>query len=122
MKCVICGYDDNGTGDSAHMCSTKPYLPRDCKHGQLARSCEICGLEAENAQLKEELAARAWQPIETAPKDMFSRLYRVRGYCVQGFVDAAGILQSQNDRYEWQKMVANPTHWMPLPAAPGAKL
>ena len=26
---------------------------RDCKHGQLARSCEICGLEAENAQLKE---------------------------------------------------------------------
>lgn len=142
---------------------------RDCKHGQLARSCEICGLEAadaierlsiasneefpalvlsvalsatdmqvihtylgahaiqaqapmkaENEQLKAELAAREWQPIETAPKDMFSRLYRVRGYCVQGFVDAAGILQSQNDRYEWQKMVAAPTHWMQLPAAPGA--
>ena len=52
MKCVTCGYDDNGTGDSAHMCSTKPFRPRDCKHGQLARSCEICGLEAENAQLK----------------------------------------------------------------------
>lgn len=37
---------------------------RDCKHGQLARSCEICGLEAENAALKatisrqEEGAAR----------------------------------------------------------------
>ena len=78
-------------------------------------------LEAENAQLKAELASREWQPIETAPKDMFSRLYRVRGYCVQGFVDAAGILQSQNDRYEWQKMVAAPTHWMPLPTPPGAK-
>mgnify|MGYP000971375750 CR=1 FL=1 len=30
---------------------------RDCKHGQLARSCEICGLEAENAALNAELAA-----------------------------------------------------------------
>ena len=30
---------------------------RDCKHGQLARSCEICGLEAENAALKAELTA-----------------------------------------------------------------
>lgn len=41
MKCATCGYDDKGTGDSAHMCSTKPYLPRDCKHGQLARSREM---------------------------------------------------------------------------------
>ena len=30
---------------------------RDCKHGQLARSCEICGLEAENERL--EIVAKA---------------------------------------------------------------
>ena len=37
---------------------------RDCKHGQLARSCEICGLEAENAALRAELAAmRDQKPV-----------------------------------------------------------
>lgn len=37
---------------------------RDCKHGLLARSCEICGLEAEVAQLKAELAAmREQRPV-----------------------------------------------------------
>ena len=37
---------------------------RDCKHGQLARSCEICGLEADlesQAEYVKELQARlAW--------------------------------------------------------------
>jgi NMD protein affecting ribosome stability and mRNA decay len=38
--------------------------PRDCKHGHLARSCEICQLEADNAALRvlveehEELKAK----------------------------------------------------------------
>lgn len=37
---------------------------RDCKHGLLARSCEICGLEAEVAQRKAELAAmREQRPV-----------------------------------------------------------
>ena len=29
---------------------------RDCKHGHLARACEICDLEAKLAALEEELA------------------------------------------------------------------
>ena len=29
-----------------------------CKHGQLARSCEICELELENAELRQQLATR----------------------------------------------------------------
>ena len=29
---------------------------RDCKHGQLARSCEICQLEADNAALQSRVA------------------------------------------------------------------
>lgn len=32
-------------------------MTRDCKHGQLARSCNICELEAENERLK---AALEW--------------------------------------------------------------
>ena len=32
--------------------------PRDCKHGQLARSCELCELERENVALREQLAEK----------------------------------------------------------------
>lgn len=59
-----------------------------------------------------------WLPIESAPDDMFPKLYRVRGFCVQGFVDATGMLCVQNDREPWRKMRGTPTHWMPLPASP----
>ena len=61
-----------------------------------------------------------WLPIETAPKDMESRLFRVNDFCVQGFIDATGVLCAQNDRQPWRKMHGKPTHWMPIPAAPGA--
>lgn len=76
-------------------------------------------------QLGQEQAApgavvEGWQPIETAPKDMAARIYRVNGYAIQGFVDAAGIYNVQNERGEWRKMRGIPTHWMPLPAAPSA--
>jgi len=59
-----------------------------------------------------------WHPIETVPNDMASRLYLVKGFCVQGFVDATGVLCAQNDRQTWRKMAGKPTHWMPLPKAP----
>lgn len=62
-----------------------------------------------------------WQPIETAPKDMASRLYLVGRYCVQGFTDAAGELNVQSEvSPHWRKMRTKPTHWMPLPPAPTA--
>lgn len=61
----------------------------------------------------------AWQPIETAPKDMAARLYLTDGCCVQGFVDATGRLMVQNEAFpHWRLMRGKPTHWMPLPAAP----
>ena len=31
--------------------------PRDCEHGQLARSCEICELKRELTEARKELAA-----------------------------------------------------------------
>ena len=40
---------------------------RDCKHGQLARSCEICELEAERDALAAEVA-RAQRLEETAER------------------------------------------------------
>jgi hypothetical protein len=62
--------------------------------------------------------AYQWQPIETAPKDMAPRLYRVNGRCVQGFVDATDMLCTQTDYQPWRKMHGTPTHWMPLPKPP----
>ena len=68
-------------------------------------------------------AQPGWRSIESEPQDFASRLYLVNGFCVQGFVDAAGILCAQNDRQPWRKMHGKPTHWMPLPplAAPSTK-
>lgn len=62
-----------------------------------------------------------WQPIDTAPKDMASRLYLLGRYCVQGFTDAAGELMVQSEiSPHWRKMRGKPTHWMPLPSPPEA--
>jgi riboflavin synthase alpha subunit len=50
---------------------------------------------------------------------MAPRLYRVGGFCVQGFVDATGELMAQSEvSPHWRKMRGKPTHWMPLPAGP----
>lgn len=66
--------------------------------------------------------AIAWLPIESAPKDMGARLFLVDGYCVQGFMDATGVLNVQSEiSPHWRKMRGTPTHWMPLPPAPGAQ-
>jgi hypothetical protein len=75
-------------------------------------------LLARITELEAQLAAVAWQPISTAPKDSFSRLYMVNGRCVQGFFDATGMLCAQTDYQPWRKMYGNPTHWMPLPKPP----
>lgn len=61
----------------------------------------------------------SWQPIETVPQDMASRLFLVKGFCVQGFVDATGTLMVQSEvSPHWRKMRNKPTHWLPLPAKP----
>jgi len=44
--------------------------PRDCKHGRLARSCEICAMEEEIDDLKWELSvAREAQRCECSSDD-----------------------------------------------------
>lgn len=60
-----------------------------------------------------------WQPIETAPNDLGSRLYLVGRFCVQGFRDVTGTLMAQTEiSPHWRKMRGKPTHWMPLPESP----
>lgn len=41
---------------------------RDCKHGQLARSCEICELERERDELKKHLAEHQALVVSVMPK------------------------------------------------------
>ena len=46
----------NATGGNADAPSTVPY--RDCAHGHLARSCEICEFIGETGSLRAQLAQR----------------------------------------------------------------
>jgi hypothetical protein len=70
-----------------------------------------------------------WQPIETAPKDGTRILAVIPGFAVSiawWFHDAQKWMTTDAEDYpddeSWNYTVANteyqPTHWMPLPAAP----
>lgn len=63
------------------------------------------------------LAAPQWQPIETAPKDGSEILL-----CSKKGRIANGVWMTATDRvgaWLWPYIKVEPTHWMPLPAAPG---
>lgn len=56
-----------------------PPTTRDCRHGRLARTCEVCELEAENAALKrrvEELETARHTNQDTEPCSPDCRLCR----------------------------------------------
>lgn len=88
-----------------------------------AKDAEIATLKSHLADAQELIQKMmvkpdGWLPIETAPKGYESRLFRVNGFCIQGFTDATGVLCAQNDRQSRRKMHGKPTHWMPVPTAP----
>lgn len=104
-------------------------LGETCEHGALRRQCEICHREADIAELRAKLAEMQWQPIETAPKDGTNIMVTCPrlGVCCPAHWD--------NDQYakkprpywtHWGERIwgitwvrnDQPTHWMPLPAAP----
>ncbi len=80
----------NATGGNWDAPSTAPR--RDCVHGQLARSCEICDLRAQLAQREAELAAlrekaRAWEALAREAVEEFddARRYASDGYASEYF-------------------------------------
>lgn len=80
-----------------------------------------------NAQWLEAIKPKdsAWQPIETAPKDMT----QVLGYVENGYVEDSVVVMCwftyANGRACWETVdgesEVDPTHWMPLPNPPPAK-
>ena len=81
-------------------------------------------LDAAASERAQELAGRLtvpqWQPIETVPKDGSVMLYAHMIYCGKKRFGTLG--EPQQHEFAWRcdssGRFANPTHWMPLPAAP----
>lgn len=68
-----------------------------------------------------------WEPIETAPKDGTSILIFYKGQAIEaswGVVETASWEEGGSEYCWWQSDLnhlddgSEPTHWMPLPAAP----
>lgn len=114
-----CGYDCTRVWEAWHFgtMSQDDFVPMSDRLDEIVETIAVA-VEATPQAAAQPSQAGEWLPIETAPKDMFARLYRVKGFCVQGFVDAAGVLCAQNDLKPWRKMHGKPTHWMLLPTPP----
>ncbi len=82
------------------------------------------------AERKAAEAAKGWRPIETAPKDgSFVFLWMVHANAqfssdpeTDGWVApvVAQWIEHNGGGWTWHGLCGCPTHWMPLPAAPGA--
>lgn len=51
MKCAKCGFDDNGTGDTAHLCMTQAELKKMLNH-----SAELAQAKKERDRILDRLA------------------------------------------------------------------
>jgi hypothetical protein len=82
--------------------------------GLLAPLIERLERAAERAQAAPQPAVAAgWQPIETAPKDGTMILL-----CTPGGKAAGGAFHARYKVWSWPYVMAEPTHWQPLPPAP----
>jgi hypothetical protein len=93
-------------------------------HGMLHDLIHIDDVDALRAalldrDLGEAVEVERWRDIETAPTDGGEVLVYVGKSYVGGCVVA--VKDANGDWLDWDGDVWEPTHWMPLPAAPDAK-
>ena len=95
-------------------------IERDCKHGQLARSCHICELERELAAAREELAQfrEDRTVLVDVCKEWQDRAERAEGQVERLLLDSeaahANLTALRDDRRKLQKALA---FWMPCIAS-----
>lgn len=80
-------------------------------------------LEARAALSAAAKPVEQWRPIETAPKDGTDVLVHAAGstYAVSWCEEAEGWVVDDNKHGPYRLRGSYPTHWMPLPSAPGAE-
>ena len=93
-------------------------------HGMLHDLIHIDDVDALRAvladrDLGEAVEVERWRDIETAPTDGGEVLVYVGKSYIGGCVVA--VKDTNGDWLDWDGDVWEPTHWMPLPAAPDAK-
>ena len=93
-------------------------------HGMLHDLIHIDDVDALRAALRdhdlgEAVEVERWRDIETAPTDGGEVLVYVGKSYIGGCVVA--VKDTNGDWLDWDGDVWEPTHWMPLPAAPDAK-
>ena len=96
----------------------------DWLHGELHNLIHIDDVDALRAvladrDLGEAVEVERWRDIETAPTDGGEVLVYVGKSYIGGCVVA--VKDTNGDWLDWDGDVWEPTHWMPLPAAPDAK-
>ena len=86
---------------------------------------ELRAAANEIQRLREELAKREWQPIETAPKDGTSIILHIQKHNETYYDCKWGpygfeTYEWDGESYDWSPILssASLTHWMPLPEPP----
>ena len=118
-KTLRCLHDLRKT-DPGALC----YDDWDWLHGELHNLIHIDDVDALRAalgdrDLGEAVEVERWRDIETAPTDGGEVLVYVGKSYIGGCVVA--VKDTNGDWLDWDGDVWEPTHWMPLPAAPDAK-
>lgn len=73
----VCNGDSGLTGSAPVPAAPDSTLPRDCKHGQLARSCNVCELEQRVAEQEAEIL-QIHKDVQIKLRDMSRELSELR--------------------------------------------
>jgi hypothetical protein len=115
-ECPFCGSPPDHKGDNFYGC-----MNANCPASVVCTSPKTWNTRTASASMG------AWQPIESAPRDMSKILLYVptmlKTPVVQGCVNASGTIWREfedNADYHGSWTTSEATHWQPLPAPPTA--